>query len=138
MGGAVGGFGSRAAAQLCQYVADVHVDGAGAQEQVAGDFVVGAAGGYEADHFQLTAGEASGVELVGCGAPEAALYWPGLTTVRQPSHAMGDAACKALLKMIESPGVVDTTRLDLPAQMITRESTGPAPRAPSARRFRRA
>jgi len=56
--------------------------------------------------------------------PEAALYWPGLTTVRQPSHAMGDAACKALLRFIDNPGVVDTSRLDLPAVVVTRESTG--------------
>jgi DNA-binding LacI/PurR family transcriptional regulator len=63
------------------------------------------------------------------GAPEAGLYWPGLTTVRQPSAAMGDAACKALLRMIDNPGVSDTTRLDLPAPMIARESTGPAPHA---------
>jgi DNA-binding LacI/PurR family transcriptional regulator len=59
------------------------------------------------------------------GAPEAALYWPGLTTVRQPSHAMGDAACKALLRLVENPGVVDTSHLDLPASLIIRESTGP-------------
>jgi LacI family transcriptional regulator len=62
------------------------------------------------------------------GAPEAGLYWPGLTTVRQPSEAMGDAACKALLRMVENPSVADTTRLDLPASVILRESTGPAPR----------
>jgi LacI family transcriptional regulator, repressor for deo operon, udp, cdd, tsx, nupC, and nupG len=61
------------------------------------------------------------------GAPEAGLCWPGLTTVRQPSQAMGDAACKALLRLVENPGVVATTRLELPAALITRESTGPAP-----------
>jgi DNA-binding LacI/PurR family transcriptional regulator len=63
------------------------------------------------------------------GAPEGALYWPGVTTVRQPSHAMGDAACKALLRLVENPGVVDTTRLDLPATIVVRESSGPVGRA---------
>ncbi len=63
------------------------------------------------------------------GSPEAGLYWPGLTTVRQPSQAMGDAACKALLRLIDNPAVADTTRLDLPAAVIIRESTGAAPRA---------
>jgi DNA-binding LacI/PurR family transcriptional regulator len=62
------------------------------------------------------------------GSPEAGLYWPGLTTVRQPSEAMGDAACKALLRLVDHPDVADTTRLDLPASVILRESTGRAPR----------
>jgi LacI family transcriptional regulator len=62
------------------------------------------------------------------GSPEGGLYWPGVTTVRQPSQAMGDAACKALLRLVDNPGVTDTTRLDLPATMVVRESTGPAPR----------
>jgi len=62
------------------------------------------------------------------GTPEAGLYWPGLTTVRQPSEAMGDAACKALLRLVDNPSVVDTSRLDLPAALVIRESTGPAPR----------
>jgi LacI family transcriptional regulator len=62
------------------------------------------------------------------GSPEAGLYWPGLTTVRQPSEAMGDAACKALLRLVDNPSVVDTSRLDLPAALVIRESTGPAPR----------
>jgi LacI family transcriptional regulator len=63
------------------------------------------------------------------GSPESALYWPGLTTVRQPSEAMGDAACKALLRMVDSPSDVEPSRLDLPAAVIIRESTGPAPGA---------
>jgi DNA-binding LacI/PurR family transcriptional regulator len=63
------------------------------------------------------------------GSPEAGLYWPGITTVRQPSQAMGDAACKALLRLVDDPGAVETTRLDLPATIVLRESTGPVPRA---------
>jgi len=61
------------------------------------------------------------------GAPEAGLYWPGLTTVRQPSQAMGDAACQALLRLVDHPEMVDDSHLDLPATLVTRESTGAPP-----------
>ena len=37
------------------------------------------------------------------GVPEGALYWPGLTTVDQPSHEMGKAACRTLLRVVEGP-----------------------------------
>src|SRR5215471_14948221 len=37
------------------------------------------------------------------GVAEGALYWPGLTTVQQPSHVMGGAACRELLRLIENP-----------------------------------
>ena len=37
------------------------------------------------------------------GVPEGALYWPGLTTAKQPSQALGQAACKALMQMIDTP-----------------------------------
>ncbi len=68
------------------------------------------------------------------GSPEAGLYWPGLTTVRQPSQAMGDAACQALLRMVDNPEIADISRLDLAATLITRESTGTAPAPPPGRR----
>lgn len=67
------------------------------------------------------------------GVPESALYWPGLTTVDQPSRDMGMAACQLLLEMIESPGdgdggdPVSRPRTDLPARVVLRESTGRAP-----------
>jgi LacI family transcriptional regulator len=61
------------------------------------------------------------------GVPEGALYWPGVTTVCQPSHDMGNAACSALLRSIESPDEAEPARLDLVAELIIRESTGPAP-----------
>jgi DNA-binding LacI/PurR family transcriptional regulator len=61
------------------------------------------------------------------GVTEGALYWPGLTTVKQPSHELGMAACKMLLRMIESGQTHPTTRVDLPAGVVLRESTGPAP-----------
>jgi DNA-binding LacI/PurR family transcriptional regulator len=62
--------------------------------------------------------------------PEGELYWPGLTTVRQPSQAMGSAACRALLAMIDDDTAEPIVRHDLPAELVVRESTGVAP--PSA------
>jgi DNA-binding LacI/PurR family transcriptional regulator len=61
------------------------------------------------------------------GIPEGALYWPGLTTVDQPSYELGLAACRALLRMIEGNRALDVTRTDLPAKVVVRESTGVAP-----------
>ena len=60
------------------------------------------------------------------GVPEGALYWPGLTTAKQPSQALGQAACKALMQMIDTPEVASPERIDLPAELIVRESSGPA------------
>jgi len=60
------------------------------------------------------------------GVPEGALYWPGLTTAKQPSQALGSAACKALMQMIDTPEVTSPERVDLPAELIVRESSGPA------------
>jgi DNA-binding LacI/PurR family transcriptional regulator len=66
------------------------------------------------------------VSVVGFdGVPEGALYWPGLTTAKQPSQALGNAACRALMQMIESPDVASPERIDLPAEVIVRESSGP-------------
>jgi LacI family transcriptional regulator len=64
------------------------------------------------------------------GVPEGALYWPGLTTALQPSHALGGAACRALLQMIDDPGAIPLPRFDLPAELIVRESSGAAPGSP--------
>jgi DNA-binding LacI/PurR family transcriptional regulator len=62
------------------------------------------------------------------GVPESGLYWPGLTTVEQPSRAMGMAACRALLGMIEDgKATKEATGVVLPAELIVRESTGTAP-----------
>jgi LacI family transcriptional regulator len=67
------------------------------------------------------------VSVVGFdGVPEGALYWPGLTTAKQPSQALGNAACRALMQMIDSPESAGPERVDLPAELIVRESSGPA------------
>jgi LacI family repressor for deo operon, udp, cdd, tsx, nupC, and nupG len=67
------------------------------------------------------------VSVVGFdGVPEGALYWPGLTTAKQPSQALGSAACRALMQIIENPEAGGPERIDLPAEVIVRESSGPA------------
>jgi len=67
------------------------------------------------------------VSVVGFdGVPEGALYWPGLTTAKQPSQALGSAACRALMQMIDSPDPTAPVNVDLPAELIVRESSGPA------------
>jgi LacI family transcriptional regulator len=67
------------------------------------------------------------VSVVGFdGVPEGALYWPGLTTAKQPSQALGHAACRALMQIIDTPEAASPVRVDLPAELIVRESSGPA------------
>ncbi|HMF39726.1 MAG TPA: substrate-binding domain-containing protein, partial [Polyangia bacterium] len=67
------------------------------------------------------------VSVVGFdGVPEGALYWPGLTTAKQPSQALGNAACRVLMQMIENPEAESTERADFPAELILRESSGTA------------
>ena len=38
------------------------------------------------------------------GVPEGALYWPGLTTAKQPSQALGNAACRRAHADHREPG----------------------------------
>jgi len=72
------------------------------------------------------------VSVVGFdGVPEGALYWPGLTTAKQPSHALGNAACRALMQMIEAPDANNPQTVELPAELVVRESTGPAKAKPA-------
>jgi DNA-binding LacI/PurR family transcriptional regulator len=70
------------------------------------------------------------VSVVGFdGTPLSALYWPGLTTSEQPTRAMGKSACRALVRLVESPTEkVRSPDLHLPMTLRIRESTGPAPR----------
>jgi DNA-binding LacI/PurR family transcriptional regulator len=67
------------------------------------------------------------VSVVGFdGVPEGGLYWPGLTTAKQPSQGLGNAACRALMQMIDNPEAPEPPIVDLPAELIVRESSGPA------------
>jgi DNA-binding LacI/PurR family transcriptional regulator len=61
----------------------------------------------------------------------AAYYCPPLTTVRQPSYRLGQAAMSMMLQLIES-GVAPQGDL-LPTELVVRETTGPAPALVSGR-----
>jgi DNA-binding LacI/PurR family transcriptional regulator len=54
----------------------------------------------------------------------AAFQNPGLTTVRQPLGAMGEMAARTLLRRLA--GEESPPEITVPAQLIVRESTGPA------------
>jgi LacI family transcriptional regulator len=58
-------------------------------------------------------------------SPEAALVWPGLTTVAQPSRRMAAGACHALLKRIDRdvPGRAESFTYDV--ELVVRESCAP-------------
>ncbi len=60
-------------------------------------------------------------------SPEAELFWPGLTSVAQPSREMAAGACKALLSHIDQSGEQPPENLAYPVNLIQRESCGPAP-----------
>jgi len=63
--------------------------------------------------------------------PEAHWISPTLTTVRQPTIALGAAAVKALLELSRNgeSGSRPPTRMELTTELVVRASTGPAPRA---------
>ena len=60
--------------------------------------------------------------------PQAAFTLPPLTTVRQPTERKGELAASMLLAAIESGGAPEPARTILPAELVVRASTGPAPR----------
>ncbi|HEY5955026.1 MAG TPA: substrate-binding domain-containing protein, partial [Polyangiaceae bacterium] len=59
------------------------------------------------------------------GVPEAARFWPALTTVAQPLRDMGSAACRVLMQMIDGTDDHLTDSLTFKTELIVRESTGP-------------
>ena len=61
-----GGVCPRAAAQLGEDVAHVHVHGARAQEEIHRDFPIRPADGYESDDLELASGKPAVLELTGC------------------------------------------------------------------------
>jgi len=61
----------------------------------------------------------------------AAYYCPPLTTVRQPSYRLGQAAMSMMMQLIQS-GAAPQGEL-LPAELIVRGTTGPAPGVVSGR-----
>jgi len=68
------------------------------------------------------------VSVVGFdGIEEGARFWPGVTTVAQPMHAIGSAATRIVLQMIEGTESQIPERVEFDTELIVRESTGPAP-----------
>jgi DNA-binding LacI/PurR family transcriptional regulator len=60
----------------------------------------------------------------------AGLYWPGLTTARQETRAMGAAACRALFENSDADAEArprGAAAVEFPMELIVRESTGAAP-----------
>jgi LacI family transcriptional regulator len=55
------------------------------------------------------------------GSPEAGLFWPGLTTVEQPTRAMAEGACRALLSKIDGTTFDANQKYDV--RLIERESS---------------
>jgi LacI family transcriptional regulator len=68
------------------------------------------------------------------GIPEGALYWPGLTTVVQPTRLMGSVACRTLLERIRDRELDQPTTVKYEVELLVRESTAPPPRRPKPRR----
>ena len=59
------------------------------------------------------------------GLPEAGLYWPGLTTMAQPTRQMGMDACELVLGQMHATEPPDPVGGEYAMRLITRESTGP-------------
>jgi DNA-binding LacI/PurR family transcriptional regulator len=62
------------------------------------------------------------------GLEMASYYCPPLTTVRQPTHRLGQCAINMLLKLVQGESNSQPERL--PAELVIRESTGPASNGP--------
>ncbi len=56
--------------------------------------------------------------------PQAGQSFPGLTTVRQPLHDMGQKAARALLSLMDGQGLV-MDHIRLPTELVVRNSTAP-------------
>ncbi len=68
------------------------------------------------------------VSVVGFdGIEEGARFWPGVTTVAQPMHAIGSAAARIVLQMIEGTETEIPDYVEFDTELVVRESTGPAP-----------
>src|SRR3954449_13258084 len=110
--GAAGGVGAGPAVELEQDAADVHLHGARAEEELARDLPVGAAGGDEPDDVDLAAGE-----------PRARRPGPGLLA-QPPLPALAPG----------TPGARRPGRGLLPPPATPGSRRGHAGRRPGARR----
>ena len=59
------------------------------------------------------------------GIDEGERCWPTLTTVSQPMHQLGAAACRGLLDRIENPTLNPGAIAEFPMLLVERESTAP-------------
>jgi len=62
--------------------------------------------------------------------PQAAQSFPGLTTVRQPLHDMGQIAARALLSLLSGQQLLPD-HMQLPTELIVRKSTAPPADVPA-------
>ena len=70
------------------------------------------------------------VSLVGFdGTPEGALWWPGLTSSAQPARKMGRSACREIFARMEDKEQPEGATLELPMELVPRESSGPVPKS---------
>ena len=68
------------------------------------------------------------VSVVGFdGIEEGARFWPGVTTVAQPMNAIGSAAARIILQMVEGTETQIPEYVEFDTELVVRESTGPAP-----------
>src|SRR5690606_13306258 len=65
--------------------------------------------------------------------PEAALVWPGLTTVAQPSRRMAAGACHSLLKRIDRDLPSRAESFTYEVELVVRESCAPPSRSRSSK-----
>lgn len=78
-------------------------------------------------------------DLSVCGfddTPVATTIWPELTTIRQPTAAMAEAALNLLLARLRTNRPIDRTKFDekvLDYELVVRESSGPPPPRPAAK-----
>lgn len=64
------------------------------------------------------------VSVVGFdGTPDGEQFWPGLTTVVQPTRAMSARACRALLAAIQGNDEEGTPSLEYGVELLVRQST---------------
>ncbi len=68
------------------------------------------------------------------GLPEGELVWPALTSMGQPLREIGRVASARLFEAMASPGRLE--KVELPMQLVVRESAGPPPNETPRRHLR--
>jgi LacI family transcriptional regulator len=68
------------------------------------------------------------------GLPQGELFYPALTTMKQPMREMGRVACRRLFEPEAETGVTEWS--EFPMELLIRESTGPASSRPLRRSLR--